>query len=117
MVCLTKWTEPSANAKLAPPGWLLRKPHWPSSWQAENLIQSGGKVALPKHAPCTAPVLSGGALSFGTWKAHAVRRRSPGQSAVELGLLGSSQGGPLNAPAALPKLNGELGGSSRNRDV
>ena len=41
MLSLMNRTEPSANAKLAPPGWRLWKANCPRVWQARMLIQSG----------------------------------------------------------------------------
>src|SRR4051794_35921745 len=112
MLSLTNLTEPSAKAKFAPPGWRLRKAHWPRFRQAGTLIQSGGKTAVAKHEPITLPVVSAGALSLGITKAPEVGRVSPGQAG-----LSEVQGGPAKAPVTFPKLKFDPAGSFLNRDI
>src|SRR4051812_45562595 len=107
MESLMNLTEPSANAKLAPPACKLRKPHCPTSRQEGTLIQSVGTTALAKQLPIRLPVLSGGALSLGITKAPEVTRISPGHAGSS-----ASQGGPVNAPVVFPKLNFDPLGSS-----
>src|SRR4051812_8857412 len=116
IVCLRYRTDPSANAILTPPGWLLRKAHWPRTATLAKHLGSSQSVGIPNPEPhdppktalITAPVLSGGALIRGRVNAPVWGRRSPGQ--VE-----PREAAPKTS-VRYQRLKG-VGSSFRNRDI